>query len=640
MRFIERLSVAACIVAAPSFAHAAASVRLSVSAERAEQGEGIRVELSAMSDDDTPSNPRLRVPPGFTVQGPSVGSSHNISFSNGHFDVRRGITATWVVVAPKTGRFVLGPALVQVGSSTAQSQTVTVEIVEPGTIPRRPRRNPFDPLDPFDPFSGMRGLPGFPNFPNLDDFDPSRMPNSVPVAPPEYAVEHAPEQIAFLRATATPADAVVGQQVTLRIYAYGARGVFDETGSSEPSRADFLSQDLFDGNRRHQLYPMEIDGERWFAVKIREIALFPLRAGDLTIGSMKMGFHGDGYPEATPLQGLVRTSPELHIAVREPPVAGRPPGYELGNVGSYTLNAEVEPRSVVAGDAIAVTIKVSGTGNVPHAVKVPEQKGVDWLDPTVTDSMGVHNSVVDGSRTIRYVVRLDEAGTRDMGEVTLPYYDPRTRRYETARAALGSVEVKPGKVVSPLSSAAQAQAPAKAEGPLEDIGAPRKVLGEPARAARHFTDSKGYFGLLAGGPLAVLALGGLAELAGRLKRRFAQRRQSLSTASKRALSEAREGASRGDRAAVAGGVERALYTAIEDKLGLKARAVLRDGLREKLVQAGADGAVSAEIVDILGACDALRFAGGDDANGVIDRASSAVARLPRVSRPTIPEQAA
>jgi hypothetical protein len=638
VRAIERLSVVACIVAAPSLAHAAASVRLSVSAERAEQGEGIRVELSAMSDDESPSNPRLRVPPGFTVQGPSVGSSHNISFSNGHFEHRRGITATWVVVAPKTGRFVLGPALVQVGSSAAQSETVTVEIVAPGTIPRRPRRNPFDPLDPFDPFSGMRGLPGFPN---LDDFDPSRLPGNLPpVAPPEYAVEHAPDQLAFLRATASPADAVVGQQVTLRIYAYGARGYFDEVGSSEPSRADFLSQDLVDGNRKQPLYPVEIDGERWTAVKVREIALFPLRAGDLTIGSMKMGFHGAGYPEATPMQGLVRASPELHIAVREPPLAGRPPGYELGNVGSYTLNAEVEPRSIIAGDAIAVTIKVSGTGNVPHAVKVPEQKGVDWLDPTVTDAMGAHNSIVDGSRTIRYVVRLDEAGTRDLGEVTLPYYDPRTRRYETARATLGSVEVKPGKVASPVSSAAPAPAKASAEGPLEDIGAPRKALGEPARAPRHFTDSKGYFGLLAGGPLAVLALGGLAELAGRLKRRFALRRQSLSTASKRALMEAREGASRGDRAAVAGGVERALYTAIEDKLGLKARAVLRDSLREKLVQAGADGTVSAEIVDILGACDALRFAGGDDANGVIDRASSAVSRLPRVSRATIPEQAA
>jgi hypothetical protein len=91
---------------------------------------------------------------------------------------------------------------------------------------------------------------------------------------------------------------------------------------------------------------------------------------------------------------------------------------------------------------------------------------------------------------------------------------------------------------------------------------------------------------------------------------------------------------------VAGAVERAVYIAIEDKLGLKARAVLRDSLREKLVRAGADGALAAELVDVLAACDALRFAGGDDANGVIERAVSALSRLPRASRPAIPEQAA
>jgi hypothetical protein len=635
VRAIHGLSVAACVVAAPSFAWAAASVRLSVGAEQAELGEGIRVELSAMSDGESPSNPRLRVPPGFTVQGPSVASSQSFSLSNGHFEHRRGITATWVVVAPKEGRFVIGPAVVQVGSGSAQSESVTIQIVPQGSAPRRQRRNRFDPLDPFDPFAGMPKLPGFPN---LDDFDGMQLPSAPPEAPAEYSVEHAPEPMAFLRATASPVDVVVGQQVTLRVYAYGGRGPYDEVGSSEPSRADFLSQVLVDSSYKQQRFLMEIDGSRWSAVKLREIALFPLRAGDLTIGSMKMGFRGPGYPEATPLSGLIRSSNEIRVLVREPPLAGRPPGYELGNVGSYTMTAEVEPRSVIAGDAISVTIKLEGTGNVPRSVKVPEQKGVEWLDPTVTDAVSSHGSVVGGSRTIRYIVHLDGAGTRDLGEATLPYYDPRTRRYETARAQLGSVEVKPGKATLPVPSSAQP--PPKTEGPLEEIGPPRRTLGEPARAARHLTDSRGYFGLLAGGPLAVVALGGLTELGRRLKRRFQLRQQSLLTASRRALAEARDGASRGDRAVVAGAVERALYISIEDKLGLKARAVLRQSLRDKLVQAGADGALSAEIVDILDGCDALRFAGAEDAKNIIDRAASAVSRLPRASRPTAPEQAA
>ncbi|HVW30790.1 MAG TPA: BatD family protein [Polyangiaceae bacterium] len=636
------LSAAAIAVTASSVATAAPRLRMTVSAEQAEAGEAIRVEISAMSDGEEPSNPRLRVPPGFTVEGPSVSSSQSFSLTNGHFEHQRGITATWLVVAPHAGRYVIGPATVQFGPKTESSDTANVEVVASGTLPKRPRANPTDPfdLDPF--FSHMPKLPGFrgiPGMPNLDDLE-DQLHALTPEPPPDYAVDHAPDQAAFLRATASPTDAVVGQQVTLRVYAYAANGPYDEVGAAEPSRPDFLSQSIIDSSYRQQRYLTEIDGSRFVVVKLREVALFPLHAGDLTIGPMKMGFRGPGYPESSPMQGLVRASKELHVTVREPPIAGRPPGYELGDVGTYTLSSEVEPRSVVAGDAIAVTVRLEGTGNVPHAVKVPEQKGVDWLDPTITDQVDAHDGVVGGSRTFRYVVRLDEPGTHDLGEVTLPYYDPKVRRYDVARTALGSVEVKPGKAIAPAPSAASSAAPS--EGPLEDIGPPRRALGASPAAPRHLTDSKNFFGLLAGAPLAVVALGGLAELAGRLRRRLAARGQSLSAASRKALLDARAAAARRDQAGVAGAVERAVYLSIEDKLGLKARAVLRADLDRKLEKAGAERAVASELVDVLDACDKLRFSTGDasDAGSVIERASRAIARLPRASVRAASEQAA
>src|SRR5262249_5321019 len=311
-----------------------------------------------------------------------------------------------------------------------------------------------------------------------DDLEDNLMRNK-PELPPEYLVDHAPEQMAFLRATVSPADAVVGQQVTLRVYAYGAQGPYDEVGSSEPSRADFLSQVIVDSSYRQQRYMMELDAQRWSVVKLREIALFPLHAGNLVIGPMRMGFRGPNYPETQPMQGLVRSSPELHVMVREPPIAGRPPGYELGNTGNFSLSAEVEPLRVTAGDAVAATIRLEGTGNLPHELKVPEQRGVDWLDPSVTDSISPRDSIVGGSRVFHYVVRLDEAGNRDLGEVTLPYYDPQARRYEVARASLGVVEVLPGKAPAPAAAGSAAPG-AKADDRLGTLGV-RKALG-PAPA--------------------------------------------------------------------------------------------------------------------------------------------------------------
>jgi len=222
----------------------------------------------------------------------------------------------------------------------------------------------------------------------------------------------------------------------------------------------------------------------------------------------------------------------------------------------------------------------------------------------------------------------------------LPFYDPRARRYQVARTALGSVEVKPGKAVAAAPSSAPSAA-AKDEGPLEDIGPARKTLGPPPATPRHLADSKSFFGAVAGAPLAVVALGGFAELAGRLRRRLAARGRSLSAASRKALLDARTAADHRDQAAVAGAIERAIYLSIEDRLGLKARAVLRADLRGKLEKAGVEPAVASELVDALDACDKLRFSSGDanDAGAAIDRAAKAIARLPRAARAAA-EQAA
>src|SRR5689334_4811691 len=100
-----------------------------------------------MSDGDEPSNPRLHAPNGFTVQGPSVSSSQSFSLSNGRFEHLRGVTATWLVVPTHPGRYVIGPATVQFGSKSIQSDSVNVEVVAQGTLPKRPRRNPMDPFD-------------------------------------------------------------------------------------------------------------------------------------------------------------------------------------------------------------------------------------------------------------------------------------------------------------------------------------------------------------------------------------------------------------------------------------------------------------------------------------------------------------
>jgi hypothetical protein len=294
------------------------------------------------------------------------------------------------------------------------------------------------------------------------------------------------------------------------------------------------------------------------------------------------------------------------------------------------------------GDAVSVKIRLEGTGNVPHHVKVPEQNGVDWLDPTITEGVTPNDSVIGGYREFRYVVRLTEAGNRDLGEVTLPYYDPRARRYQVARASLGTIEVSPGKAPPPLpasagaagASASAPSAPAAPRDPFEGLGPVRKTPGPEAVPPRHLSDKPIFWAFLVGGPGAVAALRALALLLRSLLRTVSERSQSGAARAARSLADARAAAAKGDAPGVAAAIERALYTAIEDRLGMKARAVLRPDLPRALEARGADPELAKEVSGLLDACDALRFEGKSDGNpsDLAARAAALVSRLGRVVR--------
>jgi hypothetical protein len=618
-------------------ARAATGVQTSLNTEQAEVGEGVQVELSALSDtDDIPQNPKLEVPQGFSVRGPNVSSSQQISIMNGSFQRRRGITATWVITGSRPGRFIIGPGSVQLGTGRLSGQTMRLDVVTKGSLAQRRPRSPFG--NGFDPFSL---LPQLPKFPNLDDLDDQPFLKTSPQAPAEYLVETAPDSTAFLRATITPSHAVVGQQMTLRIYAYGNRGPFEETYSSEPSRADFVSNTIIENSFRQPRFMVPISGTEWSVVKVREIAVFPLRAGTLVIGAMRMGFRGPRYPETKPLEGLVRFSPELRVAVTEPPVAGRPPGYQLGDAGQFTLSAEVDPRRTETGGAIGVTVRLEGTGNLPHEVRLPERRGVEWLSPTITEAITANDGVVGGWRQFKYVVRFDEAGTVDLGEVTLPYFNPVTGRYEVARARLGTVTIDQGaRAAAPASSTEKkSEAP---HDPFEGLGGPRQKLGAVAATPKRFTDHEWFWLLLVMAPFGVLSVSGAVHGGRRLAAHLRARAESRATLVRRTIGEARQAAKANDPAGVASAVERAIYTSIEEGLAFRARAVLRNRLELELTDHGADAALAKDAVALLDACEALKFGSSAerDLDSILGRASSIAARLGRADRKSPRKKAA
>jgi hypothetical protein len=589
--------LAALVTVTTAISSAQVSVQTQASGQKLEVGQTFQLEVQAMGNgQDTPSDPKLPVPAGFEVRGPSIGSQTQVSMVNGRVTQRTGISATWLLTPTRPGTFKIGPPSVQSGGTRHVGKVVTVEVVAQGSLPRaRPGSPGFDPFSWLDPFGGASPFP--PGF-----FGPSANDEQeqLPQVPEDLQVDQAPDPTAFLRAVVSPKRPVVGEQITLKIYAYGSRGTFREAHTTEPSRADFLAYSVVEGAHGEDWVRVPIGDTMFYAVKIRELALFPLHSGKVVIGPMTMTFDGGRYRSRA---GVVRSTPKLEIEVEEPPLAGRPAGYKLGDVGELTLEARVDPQRVTAGDAVSVIAKLEGTGNIPISLNVPQRRGVEWLDPTLTEKVGPEGSVVRGYRTFNYVVKLLEPGVVDLGELTLPYFDPKKRAYATLQAKLGTV------TVSPNPHRAQAKLPSDDPRDKALDLRPRKTLAAFARETSPFTDDARIFWFLFGAPALVAMAGVGLSFATTLRKRLADAKAGAPRLSLEALRAADEAAVRDEVATTASAVERALFLGIEASTGLRARAFLREDLARALTDAGLAEDLRRRTLALLDACEAARFTG-------------------------------
>lgn len=607
-------AAAVCLIACAAVdASAAGQLSTQVSASRVEVGQEFTLQLTCLVSGGagSPSDPRLTAPRGFAVRGPSLSTQQNVSIINGQIQQQSGIVATWVLAASAAGRFRIGPASISVNGQRLSDRAVDVEVVERGTLPRsnRTRRrglgfDPFDPFGGFDPFSGPL-LPNGPgSSPNLDI-----SPDELPSYPPDLNIDRPREPLAFLDARVTASRVVVGEQITLRIYAYGKPAPFELGLTSEPSRNDFLSYQNERDNPVGPLYRIKLDSEIWFARKILSYALFPTKSGRLSIGEAEATFAGAGLLSGNAYRNVQRKSQPLEIVVEDPPLSGRPPGYHVGDVGQFKLKASVDPRRIKASESVSVQVEVSGTGQLPQRLDPPEQNGVDWLEPTVTQQIDDQRERISGQRQFTYIVRLTRPGSIDLGQLRFPYFDPSTRKYTVATAQLGRIEVEPastGSAATANGSNPSAGEPSSEDPFLASLHA-RGKLGDWGTPARFLTDNPGFFYWLAAGPLVSLAAVG-ARSAYRQLRAWRQR----VTGSAKALLEkdlhaARQALDHQDAANAAASVERFAHDLIEHSVGLKSRAILRSELPQRLERAGLNAEVGRKIVALLDQCDELRF---------------------------------
>ena len=597
---------------------ASAQVRVDVTAQvdsdTVEVGDTVSFTMRAMAHGAVQlRDPKLGPSAGFTVQAANQMPISMHTNNNGVVDDTNGVVVTWVLKATAPGARTIGPATIEAGDVRKAAAAVRVRVVERGKAPKRPKR-----VDPFqDPFGN--GGSAFDPFRSLFDVDDDRRQEAAqPAGDPKLALAEARAPIAFLHATIDKTRAVVGEQITLSVYLYedpyarqGRPGDVHEATAN-----DFVKRSLIeDETRAVGVGTANVGGKVWNVKLVRKNALFPLKSGHLKIEPMSMTL-----PQAR--VGL-RASEDLFVDVVEPPVDGRPAGYQIGDVGDMSLQANVSPRATARDGAIGVQIELRGTGNLPGKLTLPIVPDVEWLEQETLDKLGpLANDRFGGTRTFSFVVRLHREGNLDLGEVKLPFFDPQKNAYGTARAALGIIVVSPG-----VAKDAGVDAP---EVILPNMPKARAALEGP-RSESFLSDRPVFWLGLFGSPFAcVLALGTL-RVASRAREKRAAASPSLPRLAKERRAEA-ESALRGDDGKVAiGAVSRALEAGILAAKGVNLRGAASSTIRTELEAAGASEEDAAETLAIMRACEDARFSpdGADvkTAQAIFERVTSVLARV-------------
>ncbi len=137
------------------------------------------------------------------------------------------------------------------------------------------------------------------------------------------------------------------------------------------------------------------------------------------------------------------TSPEAEFTVLPLPSQGKPADFS-GAVGNFKISTDVSSGTSTAGDPLTLRMHVSGAGNFDRVDSSMLGADAHWktYEPKATfkpiDPTGYR-----GEKIFEQPLIASQSGTQTIPALSFDYFDPDTRRYETARSAPLTVKVSP-----------------------------------------------------------------------------------------------------------------------------------------------------------------------------------------------------
>ncbi|MDD4050666.1 MAG: BatD family protein [candidate division Zixibacteria bacterium] len=565
--------LATILPAAPAVAQTDVSIRMALDRSRIGSNETavLTVAISAAGQKQLPE-PKLPPLPQFDIM--TAGSSTNLQIINGQVSYSQNYT--YILTPKQVGTFPIYAASAVVNGTRYESNTLSLEVVKGS--------------------AGSQTIPG------------------------GAAESGVSSKDLFLRAEVDKRNPYVDEQVTLSVKFFRAIKLLSNPDYVPPQTPGFWTSDI----PPQKQYYQTIDGRDYFVVEVRT-ALFPTAPGKLTIGEARVtaavpdrsrrrnrdafGLFDDMFQQGTNVE--VTSSP-VTVDVRPLPAEGKPAEFS-GGVGDYKISAAIDKNDVEVNEAVNLSVKVTGQGNIKS---IPEptlpvldgfrvEKGAsDFKISNLDNQMG-------GVKSFEYVLIPRQSGRQTIGPITLNYFDPSKRAYQSLNTAPMTLSVRQGELTTGAEIPYNPVSGQTLDLKATDIRFIKTGGTHLYRKGRVLLTSPLFITFLT---LPLLAIaGGMIDV--RRRRRlsedvgYARLRRANAVAKKR-LKKAAELLAGNDDAAFYAEISGMVLQYIADKFNQSAQGLTTDRVDELLKEASAPDSLREDTLNVVRLADFGRFAGG------------------------------
>jgi hypothetical protein len=556
----------------------------------------------------------LKLPPDLTsnfeiLMGPSTGQSTSIQTINGRTTTEVTFSYTYILMAKKEGSFEIRPASIEVDGKVFESNSLKIEVVKAQSQPTQPQGGGGNTETTGDPTSIDLGKD------NL-----------------------------FVRVEMSKSNVFRGEQIisTVKLYLDPNIPISGFDNVSLPTYEGFYTQDIEIPQQIN--FTREVYNGKIYQVGIlKKTILFPQQNGRITVQPFSLSllvqqrvkprsFFDDFFSGFRTVKATV-TSQAVSVNVKDLPHA---PANFTGGVGNFNITSEISAQNVTTNDAVTLTVKINGSGNI-RLIRTPDlQLPADFekYDPRATDNITATDNGVSGTKTIEYLFQPRFEGDYTIPAVQFVFFNPATGTYTTRTTQEYRLHVVKGtEEQSTIMSSRRKE-------DVQLIGQDIRFIkqGNPSLIKKGYTfyGTPAFYSVYAGSALLFLLLFVVYRKKARENANIAlMRNKKANRVARKRLKAAASFMKQNNNEAFHESILKAFWGYLSDKLGIPVAELNRESAISGLQNKNVDQSIIDDLVVVVDQCEFARYApasGSEARSELYSKAETTMSRLEKQIR--------